>query len=107
MARKNNELRFLKTGGDLTLIAGHKAKAANGREMFRSSSGQTYEAYKTLKLDEITPEQKERFVNSYNDMLRRDFDFQQAKDPNESMKFRVYTFDEIVISYIDDLKNLY
>lgn len=107
MAKKNNELRFFKTGGNLALITGHKVKAANGREMFRSSGGQTYEAYKTLKLDEITPEQKERFVNSYNDMLRRDFDFQQAKDPNESMKFKVYTFDEIIKSYIDDLKNLY
>lgn len=39
MARKNNELRFIKIGNSLALTRGHKVKAGDGREMFRSASG--------------------------------------------------------------------
>ena len=99
MSKKNNELRFIKIGNSLALTRGHKVKAGDGREMFRSASGETYEAYRTVKLDEISFEQKEQFVNNYNRIMTDDYDFQQAKDPNDEMKFRPYTFDEIIESY--------
>lgn len=99
MSKKNNELRFIKIGNSLALARGHAVKAGDGREMFRSASGETYEAYRTIKLQEISSKQKEQFANDYNRIMKDDYDFQQAKGPNNEMNFRPYTFEEIIESY--------
>lgn len=96
--KKKNKPYFLKFGGSLTLVSGHRI-INRDNPAFRTEWGNTYPAWRVVEIDQITEEQKQRFVDEYNETLYEDYKFSQLKDPNDHYKFQKWTFEEIIANF--------